>query len=334
MRLRLFFSSLLFISMFVIPVAVFPQFPPPAGQSGSTAIHRDSSIIIAWAKTCSVIRGFINISDTNEVFGGSNRTSYGNEFMTADTADNFVLSLGDGGSAKIGFDDPITNKPGFDFAVFENGFGDDFLELAFVEVSSDGFHFIRFPAISLTQDSIQTSTFGITDATKINNLAGKYRYLYGTPFDLEDLKDSSGIDLNHIIDIRIIDVVGSIQDEFATRDALGHKINDPWPTPFDTGGFDLDAIGVIHSANQGVSDLAHNFNIQIFPNPVSNWLTITTSEIKPGILTISDLSGRVINQFILKEHIRINLTAYSQACYILRFSTAEGQSVFRKIFKN
>jgi hypothetical protein len=46
--------------------------------------------------------------------------------------------------------------------------------------------------------------------------------------------------------VRIRDVVGSIKPEYATLDSKGNPINDPWPTTFPTGGFDLDAVGVIH----------------------------------------------------------------------------------------
>lgn len=329
-------SSVLFLLFFfcLIAVPAYPQFPPAAGLPGSTAIYYDSSILIGWGKSCSVLRGYINIADTNELFEGSNRTSYGNEYMTSDTADNFVISLGDGGSAIMEFNNPISNGPGFDFAVFENGFGDEFLELAFVEVSSDGIHFVRFPSISLTQTSVQTSTFGTTETTKIHNLAGKYRFLYGTPFDLDDLKDSAGIDLNHIFQVKIIDVSGCLLDGFASVDALGNKINDPWPTPFDTGGFDLDAIGVMHFASQGIADIHNEFNIQVYPNPVSDWLTISSPIDIPLNLSLSDLSGRILDQYSFKKEIRINISAYSKSCYIIRFSTADGQSVFRKIFKN
>ena len=50
-------------------------------------------------------------------------------------ADDAPVSLGDGGYAVVTFDKPITNGPGYDFAVFENGLNDSFLELAFVVVS-------------------------------------------------------------------------------------------------------------------------------------------------------------------------------------------------------
>ncbi len=54
-----------------------------------------------------------------------------------------------------------------------------FLELAFVEVSTDSVHFVRFPAVSLTNPAVQTGAFGTTDARNIHNLAGKYIANYG-----------------------------------------------------------------------------------------------------------------------------------------------------------
>ena len=157
-----------------------------------------------------------------------------------------VVSLGDGGSIILSFPYPISNGPGPDFAVFENGFSNDFLELAFVEVSTNGTDFVRFPATSNTSSASQTGTFGNTDPTLVNNLAGKYRQGFGTPFDLAELADSTGIKLDSINYIKLVDVVGSIDPVFASYDANGNPVNDPFPTPFPSSGFDLDAIGVIH----------------------------------------------------------------------------------------
>jgi hypothetical protein len=184
---------------------------------------------------------------------------------------NGVVSLGDGGTATLTFKNPIRNGNGWDFAVFENSFLDSFLELAFVEVSSDGNKFVRFPSESLSDTLKQTTAFGYTKPEKVNNLAGKYIAGYGTPFDLEELKDSVGIDINSIKFVRIRDVVGSINTKYATRDTKGRKINDPWPTRFPSSGFDLDAIGVIH---ENLSAKTHSWystsSIKIWPNPVDN----------------------------------------------------------------
>jgi len=331
---NIFFRLALNIIFLSACQSVVAQFPPPVGQPGTTAIYKDSSIIVGWAKTCVVERGYIDISDTNKTFGGSNKASYGNIYMTADTADGYVLALGDGGNAVLGFASPIGNGPGFDFAVFENSFDDIFLELAFVEVSSDGTHFVRFPAVSLTPELPQTSTFGPTDATKINNLAGKYRGLYGTPFDLEDLKDSAGIDLNNIIMVRIIDVIGCVQDTFATHDSQGHKVNDPWPTPFDTGGFDLDAVAVLHYSTEGVEDKNKNIQINLYPNPVSDRLTIIERSNSKIRFSVSDLFGKILFTGVFTGKVSVDVSSQPDGVYIASFTFKDGKSINKIIIKN
>lgn len=116
--------------------------------------------------------------------------------------------------------------------MFENAFTDSFLELAFVEVSSDGSNFFRFTVVSLTQTEEQVGTYGSIDARNIDNLAGKYRSGYGTPFDLEDLDGVPGLDMMSIYWIKIIDVVGILDEQAGSKDINGNLINDPWPTPF------------------------------------------------------------------------------------------------------
>lgn len=276
----------------LMSTGLYAQFPPAAGQAGSTAISKDSAVFTGWATQCHVIRGFQNIADTTLGLVTTGDSS----MATGPAGPGGVVSLGDGGSAILTFSRPITDGPGWDFAVFENSFDDTFLELAFAEVSSDGINFFRFPATSLTDTMTQVGTFGTLDATKINNLAGKYRMNYGTPFDLHELDSIAGLDISNITHIRITDVVGSIGNSFATTDKDGRKINDPWPTPFPQGGFDLDAIGVIHQQPQGVIQPEQPL-ITVFPNPASDHITISlpqsgsSSEI---IVTITDLAGRMI----------------------------------------
>lgn len=246
-------------------------FPPAAGQPGSTAIHKDHQSFQAWATGVQVMRGWVNIADTSITADGSNKASFGRYSEALGQAEGTsvnVVSLGDRGTATLTFDRPIVNGPGFDFAVFENSFNDNFLELAFVEVSSDGQRFVRFPAVSLTQTQTQVGSFDPLDPTMIHNLAGKYRQGFGTPFDLNDLIDSTGIDLNNIRHVRIVDVVGSISAPFASFDSQGNKINEPFPTPFVSGGFDLDAVGVIHAA--GPFRLSHFDHFTLAPDSYWN----------------------------------------------------------------
>jgi len=162
-----------------------------------------------------------------------------------------VLSLGDGGRVTLTFSPPVADGAGADFAVFENGFATTgtaiFAELAFVEVSSNGVDFVRFPAVSCTPAATQTGTFGTLDPRNLHNLAGKYPAGYGTPFDLAELAGSPGLDINRITHVRLIDVTGDVNGH-GSRDSAGNWINDPFPTNFQTSGFDLDAVGVIHQA--------------------------------------------------------------------------------------
>lgn len=129
-----------------------------------------------------------------------------------------------------------------------------------MEVSTDGVNFARFPSVSLTSDPVDA--FGTIDSTEVFNLAGKHinsvfadetgelsGLSFGTPFDLEDLTTDPSVvngllDLDEINFVRLVDIPGS--GDFL--DSQGNPIFDPFPTPLEPGGFDLEAIGVINEA--------------------------------------------------------------------------------------
>ncbi len=277
------------------------QFAPQAGMEGSTAIHKDSSLFISWATECAVDRGWKNIALSDSGFVG-----YGVQEDAVGPVDNLVVSLGDGGVATLVFEVPLADGPGWDFAIFENGFKSvdenlAFLELAFVEVSSNGIDFFRFDATSLTQHDEQLATFGVLDATKLNNLAGKYVIHQGVPFDLNEMSGKTMLDINNIVAIRLVDVVGSIEDDFASFDADGNKINDPWPTPFETGGFDLDAIGVIHNQSNidAVKPIDQDF-FTVYPNPATGHINIKAEQDLRRAL-IYDMQGSMLKESYLGD---------------------------------
>jgi|GEM_PF-6298228 len=222
-----------------------PPFAPPHMDSETTAIAADDPRFIAWAtghenyivgeevwptwQTPEKALGVPGLSDGTFTESNRNRFVYD------------VVVLGDGGEITLTFDAPIRNGEGADFAVFENSFDHKFLELAWVEVSSDGINFFRFPNYSYTDTPVPG--FGYVDATQIHGLAGKYQGGFGTPFDLEALKGIDCLDTNRITHVKIIDIVGN----GTALDSLGQVIYDPHPT-VQSAGFDLDAIGVIHQA--------------------------------------------------------------------------------------
>lgn len=312
------FKNILFLILTVFVYGnSFCQYAPSVGQVGTTAIYKDSSVFVSWAKNCILHRGYQDISDTSLGY-----TTVGDSLSAIGQVGNGVVSLGDGGYAILTFNYPIKNGTGWDFAVFENSFNDTFLELAFVEVSSDGVNYFRFHSTSLTQNTIQIDNNGVIDATKINNLAGKYRAMYGTPFDLEELKDEIGLDVNNIQFIKIIDVVGCIQNTYCSYDFSGNIINDPWSTPFISSGFDLDAVGVIHQQANSIDKIVNNTNISIYPNPVVKnlniFIDIQNNKTNLTGIEIIDITGKVIaNTNIYMNKLSINTKSLQQGVYFI-----------------
>ena len=307
------------------PGPVEPEHGPfcgAVGTEGCNAIAADSSAIVAWATGVELTRGPQNIAnpDGDLASFGTETNAVGMATMS-NTMD--AVSLGDGGSALVTFATPIRNGEGPDFAVFENGFGDNSLELAFVEVSSDGERFVRFPATCLTQTETQLGNAGATDPTNINNLAGKFKIGYGTPFDLDELRDSTGINIDSIVYVRIVDVVGSIDSQYASYDAYGHIVNDPWPTPFASSGFDLTGVAVLNEyvAPQPIGIEDADFAVEsVWPNPTTDRVSVTASRHASAVLY--DQAGRRLMTLTLQQgRNTIDLSSCAAGVYMLR---AEG----------
>lgn len=289
------------------------QYAPVVGEIGSTAISKDSSIFQFWVNKASVHRGWQNLS--NKSLG---EATLGDVADCIGQPDGRVISLGDSGNIVLSFPHRIQNGAGYDFAVFENSFNNTFLELAFVEVSSDSIHFVRFPSVSLTPVIQQLGNDAIMDATNISNLAGKYRGSYGTPFDLEEMKDSSNIDLNNIRFIRLIDVVGSINQIYGSKDSKGNLINDPFPTPYPSSGFDLDAVGVINS--EFTSVIENSLQFKVWPNPVSEILYIDV--LNGENIELTNMMGECVFSDQLNEKTKIDVSNYQKGIYFIRINNS------------
>mgnify|MGYP005990972383 CR=1 FL=1 len=212
------------------PLLLAGPFSPAANVAGSNAIAKDDARITRWA---SGVESYLPGEDVDETWQDSSNA------LGPATGEAFdIVCLGRGGSITLSLSEPLFDHPGPDFAVFENSFSHQFLELAFVEVSSDGIHFTRFPNRSLTPNSV--GSFGLSDPTNIDGLAGKFIGGFGTPFDLAQVSDAPNLDVQQIRYIRLVDIAG---DGSAT-DSSGDPIYDPYPT-FGSAGFDLDAIAIL-----------------------------------------------------------------------------------------
>ena len=334
--------KLLLILMAMVPVAVWAQFAPAQDKPGTTAMHADSSAFVAWATGCVAEPGPMNITNPGAGLAGTGWPA--SNVIGQPEGTYGVTCLGDGGMATVTFDSPICNRPGPDFAVFENGFANAgnpdlwFLELGFVEVSSDGENFFRFPAISMVQTDTQLGGMACIDPAQIHNLASKYGAMYGTPFDLDEVPDDPLLDKNNITHVRIIDVIGNIDPEYCTYDSQGHIVNDPWPTPFASCGMDLDAVGVIHDVAhtptppgptppQGV-DENDEMTISVYPNPAQDKLFVNGYNVQTiGIYNV------IGHNVLTTNEMEIDVRGFEPGIYFVRINCGDNIITERVIIK-
>ena len=269
--------------------------------------------------------------------------------VTGDSSD--IVSLGDLDQNEIGQNIPpgeitllfgkggepddlgvIRNVKGYDFVIFENGvisgrttlggsvFGQMFAELGFVEVSSNGRDFVRFPSVSLTGGPV--GPYGTIEVSNIYNLAGKHPnaegICTGTPFDLDEIADdplvvSGAVDINNIKYVRIVDIPGSgdfSDDVIRHIDpytwpnwayySANHPVYDAWLT-WGSGGLDLEAVGVLneqeYSADVNLDGVVDMADLALFASAwrshfgQSNWIRkCDLAEPKDFVVDGSDLA--------------------------------------------
>ncbi len=319
----------LLYSLACIAQPAVAQFAPQAGVAGSSAISKNDARFVDWASGCIVERGWQDIAVPS-----SGKASLGTDADGTGKADNFIVSLGDSGIAVLTFSGVIYNGPGDDFAVFENGFPDPnnaeeaFLEFAFVEVSSDGVKYVRFPSSSLNGVPQVPAAGVFMNARKVHNLAGKYIGSYGTPFDLEELKGTEGLDVDKITHVRLVDVVGSIGDH-GSKDKDGNLINDPYPTAFPSSGFDLDAVGVIHSPGKWPAGIGGAYNeevMQLYPNPATDIIHIKAGNVSNGVVSIKDVTGRLLlTETMTDSIVKIDVQQLTAGVYYVTLIKGNGK---------
>ncbi|MFK7772518.1 MAG: T9SS type A sorting domain-containing protein [Saprospiraceae bacterium] len=83
-------------------------------------------------------------------------------------------------------------------------------------------------------------------------------------------------------------------------------------------------------------DIIQEFEINIFPNPISNYIKIISNEIKIDELTIIDLTGReVYHQIVNENNFEIPFSQnFSKGIYFLHLKLDNQSTVIRKLIKN
>jgi len=161
-----------------------------------------------------------------------------------------VLSLGEAGDVTLGFDVVITDGPGADFTVFENGFAVGssavFAEIVYVEVSTDGLNFARFAPSYVGSGSAMGSFAGLAGglpvlANVVTNSISPFDPVVsgGEAFDLADLVTVPEVTLG-LVDLAAIHFVRLVDVGAADVDANGMLLG-------GNGGADIDAVTVLNS---------------------------------------------------------------------------------------
>ncbi len=248
------------VALLMLVKVTIVSLPATAGPFKNVGVSRDDPAITHWAASVVDFRPAPGVA-----------ASFADPASALGPANGSVASLGDlneqqisdntlPGSITLALAAPIANGPGWDLLVFENAGGFFappfvFAELAYLEVSTNGVDFARFPSISLNVEPGQgiagdteiNTTFGRAfagiNASNVSNLAGIHFSNLGTPFDLDDLTSappvqSGAVDLGDIRRVRLVDIPGS----GAFLDSQGRPIFDAWVTS-GSGGLDLDAVG-------------------------------------------------------------------------------------------
>ena len=216
--------------------AYSPRWNQVTDGAPSPAVDKASPAFVAFASGHSDYSPGANVND-----------SYKAPVNAYGPIDSSLVVLGDRGSITLTFPAPITDGAGYDFAVFENGFASgaaDYLELAYLEVSSNGTDFVRFDSAS--RRAAPVASFGTQLASELGGVGGKDLTGKGTPFDLgllanKDAVRSGVVDLGRITHVRVRDIQGDGND----LDSFGRPIYDPNPLT-GSAGFDLSGIGVLH----------------------------------------------------------------------------------------
>lgn len=213
--------------------------------------------------------GNVNYADPTRALGGPRGGGFNSGSLD-------MVVLGVGGSLTLGFDVTISDGPGADLTVSENGFataGGVFAEVAFVEVSTDGLNFARFPT-RYAGPAGPLPPFGSSPMGTFGGLCGGLPVLAnvlgnsldpldpvvsgGDSFDLAELAgdplvQAGLVDLAQVHYVRIVDLV-----EGQNVDSFGASI---WDHGGATGSADIDAVSVIHcvgdtSASGPIVDLS------------------------------------------------------------------------------
>jgi hypothetical protein len=118
---------------------------------------------------------------------------------------------------------------------------------------------------------------------------------------------------------------------FGTYDQYNQLINDHYPTPFPQGGFDLDAIGVIHQQPASLRENA-DISINVFPNPFDDCINLIADHNIISI-EITNHLGHLVYSKNESSIRKLSLPFLSTGIYFLKTTDNSGIAVVTKLVK-
>ena len=92
----------------------------------------------------------------------------------------------------------------------------------------------------------------------------------------------------------------------------------------------MDDIRVLSSGTDNVDDVVLSSEIEIYPNPANDFVTIKTHNNIGDLITISDISGRtLITEEVTSDDIQINIADLAKGLYIIKVGDKSEKLIIR-----
>ena len=92
----------------------------------------------------------------------------------------------------------------------------------------------------------------------------------------------------------------------------------------------MDDIRVLSSGTDNVDDVVLSSEIEIYPNPANDFVTIKTHNNIGDLITISDISGRtLITEEVTADDIQINIADLTKGLYIIKVGDKSEKLIIR-----
>ena len=92
----------------------------------------------------------------------------------------------------------------------------------------------------------------------------------------------------------------------------------------------MDDIRVLSSGTDNVDDVVLSSEIEIYPNPANDFVTIKTHNNIGDLITISDISGRtLITEEVTADDIQINIADLAKGLYIIKVGNKSEKLIIR-----